>query len=85
MNTLTPGHQNELIDSQQAKGHIEVLPNIVVNTNCNVRLLFERAFQIQDFRCEWPHSLDHSEHQLLSTTQDKRTIVKHGMDVLRPF
>jgi len=84
--TLTPGHRNEFIDCQKAKVRIAVLPIMDGKTRWNSTLeLLERAYQLQQFTCEWLQNLNYTEYRPLFTTQDEWTIVKYVMEVLWPF
>jgi len=83
---LTPGHRNQLIDSQKAEVCIAVLPNVDVKTGWNSTLeLLKRAYRLREFTHEWLQNPKYSEYRPLFTTQDEWTIVKYGMEVLRPF
>jgi len=84
--TLTPGHQNEFIDRRKAIVRIAVLAIMDVKTRWNSTLeLLEWAYRLREFTRQWLQNPKYSEFQPLFTTQDKWTIVKFVMEVLRPF
>jgi len=84
--TLTPGRRNELIDCQKAKVCIVVLPIMAVKTLCNSTLeLLDRGDQLWEFTRKWFQNPKYSQYWPLFTTQDEWTIVKHVMEVSRPF
>ena len=83
---LTPGHRNELIDSEKAKVHIAVVAIMDVKTHWNsTQELLECAYRLREFTREWLHNPQYTDYQSLFTTQDEWTIVKYVMEVLRPF
>jgi hypothetical protein len=52
--TLTPGHQNEFIDSQKAKVRITVLAIMDVKTCWNSTLeLLKCVYRLREFTREW--------------------------------
>jgi hypothetical protein len=84
--TLTPGRQNELIDSQKAKVHIRALLIMNVKTHSNsTPELLERAYHSREFTPKWLQTPEYAEYRPLFTTQDEWTIVKYFMEVQRPF
>jgi len=84
--TLTPGHQNELIDCQKAKVRIAVLPTKDVKIRWNSRLeSLECAYWLREFTYNWLNDPKYSDYRPLSTTQDEWTIVKDVTEVLRLF
>jgi len=84
--TLTPGDQNERIDCQKAKVRITVLPIMDVKTRWNSKLeRLKHAYQLPEFTWEQLKNPKYSDFWPLFTTQDEWTIVKHVMEVLRPF
>jgi len=84
--TLTPGRRNQFIHCQKAKVRIAVLAIMDVKTrwNCTLELL-QRAYRLREFTREWHQNPKYAEYRPLFTTQDERTIVKYGMEVLGPF
>jgi len=83
---LTPGRRNEFIDCQKAKVQIAVLPIMDVKTCWNLTLeLLECAYQLREFTREWLKNAKYSDYRPLFRTQDKWTIVKYVMEVLRPL
>jgi len=84
--TLSPGHRNKFIDCQKANVRITVLAIMDVKTLWNSPLeFFERAYRLPELTCEWLQNPKYAEYRPLFTTQDKWTIVKYDMEVLRPF
>ena len=84
--TLTPGRRNEFTNCQKAKVCIAVLSIMNVKTQWNSTLeLLEHAYYLREFT---PKSLPipkDTKYRPLFTTQDKWTIVKYVMEVLRQF
>jgi hypothetical protein len=84
--TLTPGRRNKCIDCQKATVRIAVHPIMDVKTRWNSTLeLFERAYQLREFTCEWLHNPIFTEYWLFFTIQVEWTVVKYVMEQLRPF
>jgi len=84
--TLTPGCRDKFVDCQKAKVHIAVLPIMDVKTRWNSTLeLLERTYHLREFTGEWLQNPMYAEYRPLFPTQDKWTIVKYVMEVLRPF
>jgi len=84
--TLTPGHRHKLIDCQNAKVHIVVLPIMDVKTRCNSKLEFlEHTYRFKEFTHEWLQNPKYCNYQPLFTTQNEWTIVRYVMEVLRLF
>jgi len=84
--TLTPGYRNKFSDSPKAKVQIAILPIRDVQTRWeSPNRVFEQAYWLREFSSEWPKNPEYSEYQQLYTTQDKWTIVKYIMALLRPF
>jgi len=84
--TLTPGRRKKFIDWVKAKVSIAVLPNRDVQTQSNSTLEWLKcAYQFREFMRERLQNPKYSDHWRLFTTQDKWTIIKNVMEVLRPF
>jgi hypothetical protein len=84
--TLTPGRRNKVIDWQNAKVRIAVLPIMDVKTRWKSTLvLLERAYRLREFTREWLQNPKYAEYRPLYTTQDELTIVKYVIEVLRLF
>jgi hypothetical protein len=57
-----------------------------VKTGSNTTLeIFERAYQLREFTCEWLQHPKYTDYWPLFTSQDEWTIVKYLMEVLKPF
>ena len=52
--TLTPGCRNRFIDCHKATVHVArlLIMDVMTRWNSTVELL-ERAYQLQEFTCEW--------------------------------
>ena len=86
LSMLTPGCQNEFIHYQKAKVVIAVLAIMEVKTRWNSTLeMFQRVYQSQEFSREWLKNQKYSDYWPLFTTEDKLTVIKYVMEVLRQF
>jgi hypothetical protein len=84
--TRIPGCRNEFIEFQKANVHIGVLPIMDVKTCWNSTLeLLERTYRLREFTHKRIQNPKYTESHPLYTAQDKWTIVKYVMKVLRPF
>ena len=70
----------------KAKVRIAVLPIMDVKTKWNSTVeLLQHAYLLREITREWLPNPTYSDYWPLFTTQDKWTIVKYVMEVLRPF
>jgi len=84
--TLTPGCQNEYIDSQKGKVRISVLPIMVVIRGGNSTLeLLERVSWLREFPRKSLQNPKCSDYRPPSTIQNEWTIVRYVREVLKPF
>jgi len=83
---LTPGRQNNIIDSEKATVQIALLSMKDAKARWNTTPeLLECAYLSREFTHDWFKTPKYRDYWPLSTTQNELTIDNYVIDELRPF